>query len=183
MNRMLALAAFAALATTPALAAQQQQAAPERPKVAKQEAKADGVSVHYLALPWGPQTMASMEAPGEGFYNRRSWPFARLESTIPLTLDGTALEPGNYALVFHPNNSKDEGMSLEVLRLSIDEFLQEGNAMTPTPEGTTVFKAPIRFDTASSTAPSLEIGLTPDAHDVTLTVHYGDRLLQKKLLR
>lgn len=183
MNRWLAPAALAALVTTSPLAAQHAPPAAERPRIEKKEVQAEGVRVHYLALPWGPATMATMEAPGEGFYNRRSWPFARLESTVPLRFEGTPLEPGNYALVFHPNDAADEGMSLELRKLSIDEFLQEGNAMTPTPEGATVFRAPVRFDTAASTAPSLEIGLSPDAQSVLLTVHYGNRLLQKKLLR
>jgi hypothetical protein len=52
--------------------------------------------------------------------------------------------------------------------------------MTRTPEGETLLKAPIRFDTATSTAPELTVGLQPGKGKVTLRVQYGDRLLLKE---
>ena len=98
---------------------------------------------------------------------RRSWPFARMETTKPLRVEEVELPPGNYALVFHPNTPDDAGMSLEVRQIAPGEFLQAGNVMTRTPEGETLWKAPVAFDTADTTAPSLTIRLLPAAAGFT----------------
>lgn len=184
MTRRSALVLAALLPVSGALQAQQAPAQapspePETPRFTLEAAKAPGVEVHWVRIPWGPQTFQAMEAPGDSFYNKRTWPFARLENTVPLQLEGTQVPPGNYALVFHPNNMKDEGMSLEVRRIQVPEFLQAGNAMTQTPEGESIFQQPIRFDTASGVAPTLEIKLTPSKGELKLTVRYGDRQLVK----
>jgi hypothetical protein len=173
----------------PALA---QQPAPEpspaaeaspapKPAVTIHSAETRDVKVFFLNAPWGPQTFAMMERGGDSFYNKRTWPFARLEARRPFTLEGKAVPAGNYALVFHPNPPTNEGMSLEVKRIEVSEFLQEGNVMVRTPEGITIYKEPVRFDTATSTAPALRIELAPETSGVTLRVQYGDRLLIKQL--
>jgi hypothetical protein len=146
-----------------------------RPAVTIHETGAPDARVFYLSIPWGPETFAAMERPGEGFYNRRSWPFARLETEKPLRFQGTELSAGNYALVFHPNTPSDEGMSLEVRRIAAGEFLQEGNVMTRTPEGETVWRGPVAFETADTTVPALEIGVVPAATGFSLDVRYGNR--------
>ena len=144
-------------------------------------AETDDLKVFFLNAPWGPQTFAMMERGGDSFYNKRTWPFARLETRRPFTLEGTPIPPGNYALVFHPNPPTNEGMSLEVKKIDVPEFLLEGNVMVRTPEGVTIYLAPVRFDTATSTAPALKIELAPDKGAITLKVQYGDRLLIKQL--
>ena len=148
---------------------------PKRPAITIQTVAAPGVRVFYLNMPWGPETFAAMERPGEGFYNRRSWPFARMETTNPLKIADTALPAGNYALVFHPNTPENEGMTLEVRKIAPGEFLQKGNVMTRTPEGETVWQAPVVFETGDTTVPALEIGLTPGSAGLRLEVRYGDR--------
>jgi len=155
--------------------------APRPDPVTIRSTEAGDLKVFFLNAPWGPQTFAMMERGGDSFYNKRTWPFARLETRRPFTLEGTKVPPGNYALVFHPNPPTNEGMSLEVKRIDVPEFLQEGNVMVRTPEGVTIYKEPIRFDTATSTAPALKIELAPDKGAITLKVQYGDRLLIKQL--
>jgi hypothetical protein len=153
--------------------------APERPAITIHSVKAEGVQVFHLNMPWGPETFAAMERPGEGFYNRRSWPFARMETTKALEIGDHVLPAGNYALVFHPNTPSNEGMSLEVRKIAPGEFLQSGNVMTRTPEGETVWRAPVTFEVGETTVPSLEIGLTPGTGDVRLDVRYGDRRMHR----
>ena len=154
--------------------------AQEPPKIHTVEAT--GVKVHFLAMPWGPLTFAAMEQGSDSYYNKRTWPFARLETSVPLGLDGTRLPPGNYALVFHPNSPDGKaGMALEVLRLAVPEFLQEGNVMTRTPPGESVLKRTVAFEKAAETAPALVISLAADGKRLVLTIHYGDRKLQQDL--
>lgn len=145
--------------------------------------EAAGVKVHFQNLPWGPLTFATMESASDSFYNKRSWPFARLETSVPVTLDGTRVSPGNYALVFNPASVEHPAMSLEVLKVAPGEFFQAGNPMTRTPAGESVFKAPIAFDRASETVPALEVALGEAEGGLSLDVAYGDRRLSKKLVR
>ena len=134
-----------------------------------------------LSIPWGPNTFAAMESAGDSFYNKRTWAFARLETKAPLTLYGAAIPAGNYALVFHPNTTENKGMSLEVRKIAVPEFLEAGNVMTPTPAGETIWKAPIRFQTAADVAAALKVDLTGPANGkLSLVVRYGDRTLVKE---
>jgi hypothetical protein len=190
MRRSLPVLASLALAALALPAAAQAPASPASPSaqptptpvpITIQSVEAAGVSVHFLNIPWGPQTFAAMERPGDSFYNKRSWPFARMESKVAVTLDGKKIPPGNYALVFHPNGPSNEGMGLEVRRIEVAEFLQAGNAMTRTPEGETIYRAPVRFDTTTSTAPALKIDLSPQKGALGLRVQYGDRVLTRDL--
>ena len=152
-------------------------AEPKRPPIVIQSASSGPVTVHYLNVPWGPNTFAAMEKPGDSFYNKRRWPFARLETTKALTLEGTSIPAGNYALVFHPNSPDDAGMSLEVRRIAVPEFLQAGNVMTAAPEGEPVWKGPVHFAVSPETLPALGIELLREGAGVNLTVRYGDRRL------
>lgn len=179
MTRTLALSFAVSLLSLPA--ASQEATRPTPTPVVIHTAEAPGLKVFFLNVPWGPSTFATMQMPGDSFYNKRSWPFARLEAANGFTLDGTQVPAGNYALVFHPNTPDNAGMSLELRKVEVAEFLQPGNAMTPTPEGTTVLKAPVRFDLATSTAPALKLEFAPDKDGTKLRVHYGDRLLIKDL--
>jgi len=155
--------------------------AAKRPAITIQTVEAAGVQVFHLNMPWGPETFAAMERPGESFYNRRSWPFARMETAKVLKIEDTALPAGNYALVFHPNTPDDAGMSLEVREIAPGEFLQSGNVMTRTPEGETLWRASVTFETAESSVPALEIGFTPGSAGLRLEVRYGDRRTHQDL--
>jgi hypothetical protein len=157
------------------------QAEPPKAPIAIQTSTKGAVSVKSLPIPWGPNTFASMESAGESFYNKRTWAFARLETTAPLTLYGALIPAGNYALVFHPNTPENKGMSLEVRRIAVPEFLEAGNVMARTPEGETVWKAPVRFEMAAEVAPALTVALTDAANGkLLLVVRYGDRALVKE---
>ena len=159
------------------------QATPEaeRPVIEKKIATAGGVTVHFLTIPWGPNTFASMEKGGESFYAKRTWPFARMETTVPVTLEATTFPPGNYALVFHPNTPDNKGMSLEVRRILVEEFLVPGNVMTKTPEGETVARSAASFETVAETVPALALDLKAAAKGASLVIRYGDRRLAKDL--
>lgn len=161
----------------------QQAAAPEaeRPAIEKKAVSAGGVTVHFLTIPWGPNTFAAMERGGESFYAKRTWPFARMETTVPVTIEGTKLLPGNYALVFHPNTPDNKGMSLEVRKIAVPEFLVPGNVMTKTPEGETAATSSAAFETVAETAPVLALELLAAKDRASLSIRYGDRKLVKTL--
>lgn len=148
---------------------------PDRPAITIQQTETPGARLFYLNLPWAPYTFDDMERPGNGYYNRRAWPFARLETARPLALEGTSLPPGNYALLFHPNTPDRQGMSLEVRKIASGEFLEPGNVMTPVPDGETIWRGPVRFDTAAPTASALRIEMLPAERGFQLKVQYGDR--------
>jgi hypothetical protein len=176
---MTILASFA-LAAAVAQAAPAEEP-PRKPAITIQSADAPGVKVFYLNAPWGPNTFAAMEKPGEGFYNKRTWPFARLETTRAVSIGGTSVPAGNYAMVFVPNTTEDKGMSIELRKLSVAEFLQPGNVMTPTPEGPTVWHEAARFERTETTEPALKIDLAPHMAGTKLVVRYGDRRLVRDL--
>jgi hypothetical protein len=144
--------------------------------VTRQEARSPDADVFYLRIPWGPNTFAEMESPGDSYYNRRSWPFARIVTKRPLRLDGTDIPVGNHALVLHPNTPQNGGLSLEVRQIDVPEFLEEGNVMTRTTEGRTVWRGPVRFDTATDTTPALTIAILPAKDGFRLRVQYGNRV-------
>ena len=175
--------AFAGLAILAAAATAGAVQQPAGPPGAIRTSEVAAVRVHHVPIPWGPETFAEMERGGESYYNRRSWPFARLETQAPLTLDGTLVPPGNYALVFHPNDAERKGMSLEVRRIEVPEFLQPGNALTTTPEGTTVYEVPVAFETVPDTVSTLAVSLEEGDEAALLVVRYGNRRLTKELKR
>jgi len=146
----------------------------QRPALTIHTADAPGARVFYLNIPWGPETFATMARPADSFYNLRTWPFARLEAQKPLTFQGVPLPPGNYALLFHPNTPDDKGMSLELRKVRPGEFLEPGNVMARPPEGETIWRAPVRFDTAAGTSPDLKIDVLPGKGGFQLKVQYGD---------
>jgi hypothetical protein len=168
-----------ALLATASVAAQEPTPAP----IVIRTATVPGVELRFLSLPWGPETLAMMERGEESYYTKRTWPFARLTTSVPMALDGTALAPGNYALVLHPNDPSNRGLSLEVLKIAPGEFLQQGNPLTRTPPGQSVYKAPVRFETAERNATVLDVELEPSADAVLIRVHYGNRILEKELSR
>ena len=161
----------------------QQAGAPEadRPVIEKKTATTGGVTVHFLTIPWGPNTFAAMEQGGDSFYAKRTWPFARLETKVPVTLEATTLPPGHYALVFHPNTADNKGMSLEVRKIAVEEFLVPGNVMTKTPEGETMSRSAASFETVAETVPALALELKAGGQGASLVIRYGDKRLAKEL--
>jgi hypothetical protein len=163
-----------------AVVSPQQAEAPKAPVVI-QTSTAGTATVKSLSIPWGPNTFAEMESASDSFYNKRTWAFARLETKAPLTLYGAVIPAGNYALVFHPNTRENKGMSLEVRKIAVAEFLEAGNVMTATPAGETIWKAPIRFQTGADVAPALKVDISgPVSGKLSLVVRYGDRTLVKE---
>jgi hypothetical protein len=157
-----------------------QAEAPKAPIVI-QTSTSGAVTVKSLSIPWGPNTFAAMESASDSFYNQRPWAFAHLETTAALTLYGAAIPPGNYALVFHPNTTENKGMSLEVRKIAVPEFLEAGNVMAPAPKGETIWKAPIHFQTVAEVTPALKVDLTGPANGkLSLVVRYGDRTMIKE---
>jgi hypothetical protein len=152
-----------------------------RPAIEKKTAQAGPITVHFLTIPWGPNTFEAMERGGDSFYAKRTWPFARMETTRPVVVEGTRVPAGNYALVFHPNPPDNGGMSLEVRRIVVAEFLEPGNVMTRTPEGETVARFGIQFETGAETLPALSVELSPTPAGVRLVIRYGDRRLVREL--
>jgi hypothetical protein len=165
---------------TPLLAAQGEEASPP-PRLALTSVEAPAVTLFYVTLPWAPYTFDEMERPGDSFYNKRAWPFARLSTAAPLELEGTRIPAGNYALVLHPNTPENRGLHLELRRIQVAEFLEPGNALTPAPEGETLWRGPIRFERDERVAPALELELLPAPEAVSLLIRYGDRRLTKTL--
>lgn len=167
-------------ATAPATAPQPTD---EKPAIVLRSQSVAGASVFYQTVPWGPQTFAVMERSTDSFYNKRSWPFARLETVAALTLDGVRLAPGNYALVFHPASSQQPAMQLEVLKVPAGEFLQAGNVMQRAPEGASVYRGPVTFERVAETTPALAVALEAVPTGLRLDVRYGDRRLTRLLDR
>jgi hypothetical protein len=178
---MIAFAVLALAAAT--LPPSDQAGAPEaeRSPIEKKSVTLGGIGIHFLTIPWGPNTFAAMEKGGDSFYAKRTWPFARMEAKVPVTIEDTRLPPGNYALVFHPNGLDDKGMSLEVRKIAVPEFLVAGNVMTKTPEGETVARGPAVFETVKEIAPALLVELLPSPGGATCVIRYGDRKLVKAL--
>lgn len=154
--------------------------APAQAPIVVRKAEAKGIAVHYLNVPWGPSTFTEMEKGLGSYHSKRTWPFARLETRVAVTMDGTRVPAGNYALVFHPNDGT-HGMALEVLKIGVPEFLQPGNPLTPTPPGESLLKKPIVFEADSETAPALDIRAEPKDGAVRLEIRYGDRRLVQEL--
>lgn len=163
-----ALTAFASVVT-----------AQQAPDLEIHHSEAGGVTVRFLNIPWGPQTFSAMEHPGDGFYSDRTWPFARLESEVAVSIGEAELPAGNYALVFHPN--KGQGMVLEAVKIAPGEFLQAGNIMTKTPEGESAYKSLAIFELVEETLPALDVSLTAGETGIALRVAYGNRRLQRTL--
>lgn len=140
---------------------------------------ADAVTVSYLNFPWGEVTFNTIEKGVKGsYYGERTWPFAQMNSKIPLTFEGTKLIPGQYALIITPG-SEDKPMSLSVVPFEGPTFLKAGNIFSPTPKGEAVYTKDVSFDTVEALADHMKIDLAPTASGFDLVVNYGNRKLTK----
>ncbi len=137
-----------------------QEAAPggKKPEPQVTTIEAGGVRLRYVPLPWPPD--------GGG-----AWPVGRLETSVPLRLDGRTLEPGHYALVCEALHHAGSA-SFEIVKLGDSEWLGP-DELSRRPLGEPFYRAPVRFDLASGTTPRLTVSLTPDRSGITLTARYG----------
>ena len=145
--------------------------------------KPAAITVKYLDLPWGEKSFTYIEKGEDNYYGTRSWPFARLITTIPVKLENHDLAAGNYALVINPAK-KGQPMAISVIQMSGDaEFLQAGNVFVEVPAGKTIFSAPALFDTGDKVlADHMKVVLGQAETGVTLTVLYGNRKLNRLLV-
>ncbi len=163
-----------------------QQSAPrtKRPLLPGQILKcveAPGLKVFHFPT---PLVGGLAEAFQEGNENVRlthvTWPFARLETSVPFSLEGTRLVPGNYALILVPSRG-GQPMVIEVRRVPPGEFMIPGALQVPA--GETVARLAGKGTPASSVAGAFTIGASPrPGGGVALTFHYGEWQATKELL-
>jgi hypothetical protein len=139
----------------------------------------DAVSVSYLNFPWGEVTFNYIEKGTKGsYYGERTWPFAQLDSKIPLTFEGTRLNAGQYALVITPGD-ESKSMSLSIIPFEGSTFLKAGNIFSPAPKATAVYTKDVAFETVGEVADHMKIELAPNAQGFDMVVNYGNRKLTK----
>src|SRR5215831_18278081 len=114
--------------------------------------KTDAITVRYLNLPWGEKTFQYIEKGEDNYYGTRSWPFARMTTTIAVKYGAQDLSPGAYALVLNPAK-KGQALTLTILKLADDkEFLQPGNIFVEVPGGKQVVTVPVSFESSDKAA-------------------------------
>lgn len=169
-----ALLAFAVAAQTP-----MQPAA----DLSLHSSKLPGIEMRFVDFHWQPALFEGMEKGGSTIPEaQRNWVLARIITTVPLTIEGTKVRAGNYALALWPNLD-GKGMAIELRRVDMREVYPNVNAIAPAPRGETVYKIPVTFEPLSPIAPRLDIGLADNEGKVALTVHYGNRRLPLTLTR
>jgi hypothetical protein len=147
-------------------------------------AKAPGIEIRFVDYHWQPAIFEAMEK-GTGAIPEatRNWVVVRvILDARPLTLDGARLPVGNYALALWPNLD-GKGMAVEMRRVDMREVYPNLNAIAPAPRGETLYKGPARFETASPSAPRLDVALAEGTGTVVLTLRYGDRRLSLTFTR
>lgn len=139
----------------------------------------DAVTISYLNLPWGEATFGYIEHGTKGsYYGERTWPFAQLETKVALTLDGTRINPGQYALVITPG-ADVKPMSLSIVPFEGPTFLKPGNIFSPTPKGMALYNRDISFQTFDGLADHMKIDAVATPTGFDLVVNYGNRKLAK----
>jgi len=147
-------------------------------------ANVPGVEIRFVDYHWQPAIFEAM-ASGKGDVPeaRRNWVVVRMIlDARPLTLEGTRLAVGNYALALWPNLD-GKGMQVEMRRVDMRDVFPDVNAMAPAPRGETFYKGPARFETVSPLAERLDVQVAEADGVVVLALRYGDRRLALKLTR
>jgi hypothetical protein len=147
-------------------------------------ANVPGVEIRFVDYHWQPAIFEAM-ASGKGDVPeaRRNWVVVRMIlDARPLTLEGTRLAVGNYALALWPNLD-GKGMQVEMRRVDMRDVFPDVNAMAPAPRGETIYKGPARFETVSPLAERLDVQVAEADGVVVLALRYGDRRLALKLTR
>ena len=146
--------------------------------------KAPGVEVRFVDYHWQPALFDAMEKGDTSVpLARRNWVIARVVlDERPLTLRGTRLPVGNYALAWWPNLD-GKGMAIEMRKVDMRTVFPDVNAIAPAPKGETFYKGPAQFEMASPLVERFDATLAEEAGSVTLTIRYGDRRLLLPLVR
>jgi hypothetical protein len=166
----IATAVLFATVTWPATAAQ---------PASIQRERGSGLEARFVAYPWRPDLFQALE---EGAETARSWALARLAVSSYFTLDGTRLEPGQFAVVLNPRTGVLP-MTLELRRVDNREFLLDPPATAPAPPGETVYKRPVTFAAGAEPTPVLDLTIASWSSGCQLTIRYGNRKLVKELPR
>ena len=143
-----------------------------------------GVEIRFVDYHWRPALFEAMES-GKGDIPeaKRNWVLVRVVlDSRPLTLEGTRLPVGNYALALWPNLD-GKGMQVEIRRVDMRDLYLNPNAIAPLPPGETVYKGPARFETMGAVQERLDVELAEANGVVELVLRYGDRRLALKLTR
>ncbi|MBZ5551772.1 MAG: hypothetical protein LAO21_03550 [Acidobacteriia bacterium] len=142
----------------------------------------DAVAVSYLNFPWGEVTFSYIEHGTKGtYYGERTWPFAQLDTKIPLTFEGTKLNPGQFALVIIPGEDV-KPMTLSVVQFDGPTFVKPGNIFSPAPKGNLVYKKDVSFSTVDTVFDHMKIELASTGQGFDLIVNYGNRRLTKSFI-
>jgi hypothetical protein len=183
ISRITIIAIFFAIVVSVCLATQSREQTTIQTASLDVKDKKSAITVKYLDLPWGEKSFSYIEKGEENYYGTRSWPFARMITTVPVKLEDHDLAPGNYALVINPAK-KGQPMALTVSQITGDgEFLQPGNVFVEVPTGKTIFSAPVTFETGDKIlADHMKIVLGQADNGITLTVLYGNRKLNRLLV-
>lgn len=146
--------------------------------------KAKAVEIRYLDLPWGPVTFGYLENGGSDYYSTRTWPFAHLKLAAPAKFNGKKLTPGDYIMIISPKGVAPKmTLSIASYKPATENgtFLVPGNVFVDTPQGDVITKKPAVFAKGAPMADVMKIDLESAKNDVTIKVHYGDRLMTEKL--
>jgi hypothetical protein len=142
----------------------------------------EAVTVTYLNFPWGEVTFSYIEHGTKGtYYGERTWPFAQLDTKIPLTLEGSKLTPGQYALIIVPGEEA-KPMTLSVVQFEGATFVKPGNVFSPAPHGNAVYKKDVTFSTVDALLDHMKIDLLSTGQGFDLMVNYGNRRLTKSFV-
>ncbi|HEX9136181.1 MAG TPA: hypothetical protein VF905_04445 [Nitrospirota bacterium] len=142
----------------------------------------DAVAVSYLNFPWGEVTFSYIEHGTKGtYYGERTWPFAQLDTKIPLTLEGAKINPGQFALVIIPGEDV-KPMTLSVVQFDGPTFIKPGNVFAPAPKGNVIYKKDVSFSTVDALFDHMKIDLASTGQGFDLIVNYGNRRLTKSFI-
>jgi hypothetical protein len=142
----------------------------------------EAVAVTYLNFPWGEVTFSYIEHGTKGtYYGERTWPFAQLDTKTPLTLEGSKLSPGQYALIIVPGEDA-KPMTLSVVQFDGPPFVKPGNVFSPAPKGNVVYKKDVTFSTVDALFDHMKIDLASTGQGFDLNVNYGNRRLTKSFI-
>jgi hypothetical protein len=147
-------------------------------------AKAPGVEIRFVDYHWQPALFEALEKGADIPEAKRNWVVIRMIlDDRPLTLEGTRVAVGNYAIALWPNLD-GKGMAVEMRRVDMREVYPNINAIAPAPAGETVYKGPANFVAGNPLVDRFKVAMdSEDPAKVTLTVSYGDRRLVLTFVR
>jgi hypothetical protein len=136
-----------------------------------------GVEIRFVDYHWHPDLFDALEKGANIPEARRNWVITRVVlNDRLLTIGGTKIAVGNYALALWPNLD-GKGLAVEIRRVDMREVYPNLNAIAPAPKGETVYKANVTFDHVSPSAERMDQTLVDAAGKVALTINWGDRRL------